>query len=134
MISGSTKLKVRYQETDKMGIVYHSNYFIWFEIGRTELFEEVGVSYVELERRGYFLVVTEASCKYKAPATYYDELEIVTQLAEMKNSSLIFNCKVKKDGVLIATGTTKHAFVDGESKIIRISETFVEALNKKEKQ
>jgi acyl-CoA thioester hydrolase len=84
MISLITKLRARYQETDRMGVVYHSNYFVWFEIGRTELFRKIGISYPELEKNGYFLVVTEVSCKYKAPATYDDELDVTTQV-EVKN-------------------------------------------------
>jgi len=114
MLIAATKLNVRYQETDRMGIVYHSNYFVWFEIGRTELFKKIGVSYPDLEKNNYFLVVTDASCKYKAPVTYDDEVEVTTQLAKSENCSLIFNYKVKKDGMLIT----------------RIPSTPVEALNK----
>ena len=94
MIAATTKLRARYQETDRMGIVYHSNYFIWFEIGRTELFRKIGISYPDLEKNGYFLVVTETNCKYKAPATYDNELEILTQLTELKNSILTFYYEV----------------------------------------
>ena len=130
MLIAATKLNVRYQETDRMGIVYHSNYFVWFEIGRTELFKKIGVSYPDLEKNNYFLVVTDASCKYKAPAAYDDEVEVITQLAKSENCSLIFNYKVKKDGMLIASGTTRHAFVDARGKIARIPSTLVEALNK----
>ena len=95
MIAITTKLRARYQETDRMGIIYHSNYFIWFEIGRTELFGKIRISYPDLEKNGYFLVVTEANCKYKAPATYDNELEILTQLTELKNSILTFDYEVK---------------------------------------
>ena len=72
MISVTTKLRVRYQETDKMGIVYHSNYLVWFEIARTEFFRKMGVSYTKLEKEGYCLLVAEANCKYRAHEGYDD--------------------------------------------------------------
>ena len=128
MITGITKFRVRYQETDRMGVVYHSNYLVWFEIGRTELFRKIGISYPDLENKGYFLVVTEANCKYKAPATYDDEVEILTQLAELKNSTLTFNYEVRKESALIANGTTRHAFIDTNGKVIRIPAMLTEAL------
>jgi acyl-CoA thioester hydrolase len=128
MISTTNKLKVRYQETDRMGVAYHSNYFIWFEIGRTELFKTIGISYLELEKMGYFLVVTEANCKYKAPVTYEDEIEVLTRLAERKNSLLTFDYEVRRGDVLTTTGRTKHAFVDANCKVIRMPKVVIEAL------
>jgi acyl-CoA thioester hydrolase len=113
-----------------MGIVYHSNYFIWFEVGRTELFKKIGISYPELEKKGYFLVVTEVNCKYKAPVTYEDELEILTQLAEMKNSTLTFNYEVRKGTMLVTIGSTKHVFVDTNGKIVKIPAILITALTK----
>ena len=131
MIIAATKLRVRYQETDRMGIVYHSNYFVWFEIGRTELFKKIGISYLDLESRGYSLLVTEAHCSYKASATYDDEVEVLTRLAELKNSSLVFNYEVRKGNTVITSGTTKHVFLDRGGKIVRIPAMLVEALGKK---
>ncbi len=131
MIIAATKLRVRYQETDRMGIVYHSNYFVWFEIGRTELFKKIGLSYLDLESRGYSLLVTEAHCSYKASATYDDEVEVLTRLAELKNSSLVFNYEVRKGNTVITSGTTKHVFLDRGGKIVRIPAMLVEALGKK---
>jgi acyl-CoA thioester hydrolase len=131
--TSSNKLRVRYQETDRMGIVYHSNYLIWFEIGRTELFRKIGVSYSELEKDGYYLVVTEANCQYRVPATYDDELEILTRLTELKNTTLTFNYEVRKGGTLITSGMTKHAFIDANGKIVRIPAILTEALSKEVK-
>ena len=128
MVCTSTKLRVRYQETDRMGIVYHSNYFIWFEIGRTELFKKMGISYHDLEKNGYFLVVTEVNCKYRAPATYDDEVEILTRLTELKNSALTFDYEVRKKEVLITNGSTRHVFVDANGKITKVPITLFEAL------
>jgi acyl-CoA thioester hydrolase len=114
-----------------MGVVYHSNYFIWFEIGRTELFKKIGISYAELEKMGYFLVVTEANCTYKAPVTYEDEIEILTRLAALNNSFLTFDYEVRRGDVLITTGRTKHVFVDTNRKATRIPKLVMEALGSK---
>jgi len=130
MIKCVTRLRVRYQETDRMGVVYHSNYLVWFEIGRTDLFKKIGLSYADLEREGYYLVVTEVHCKYKSPATYDDELEVFTALTEMKNSSLVFRYEVKKGEVSICTGTTKHAFLDRNRKIVKIPASLAERAGK----
>ncbi len=132
MIESSVRLKVRYQETDRMGIVYYSNYLVWFEIGRTELFGSLGIPYPELEKKGYFLVVTESRCEYKAPVTYEDEIEVSTRLAEIKHSSLTFDYEVRKNEALIASGATRHAFVDREGKAVRIPKFVTEVLTKKE--
>ena len=114
-----------------MGVVYHSNYFIWFETGRTEFFKRAGVSYLDLESKGCFLVVTEAHCNYKAPATYDDEVEILTRLTQLKNLSLIFNYEARKGNTLLASGTTKHAFLDQSGKIVKIPAVPSEALTEK---
>jgi len=126
------KIRVRYQETDRMGIVYHSNYFIWFEIGRTELFRKLGVSYRDIESGGRFLAVTEARCDYKAPATYDDELEITTLLSEVKRSVIGFEYEIRKDGGIITTGSTKHAFLDAKGRPVKIPEALTDALKMKE--
>ena len=133
MSTASVKIKVRYQETDRMGVVYYSNYFIWFEIGRTELFNKIGISYADLEDKGYRLVTTEAHCKYKAPATYEDKIEVLTQLTEFKNPTITFNYNVRKGKVLIASGETKHAFTNVKGKVIRMPLFLVEALHHKER-
>lgn len=130
MIENLTKFNVRYQETDRMGVVYHSNYFIWFEVGRTELFNKIGAPYREFEKKGYFLVVTEAHCKYRAPATYDDEIEVLTKLSDFSKSCLTFEYEVKKGNTLVTTGTTKHAFVDKDGKITRVPDFFIETLSR----
>ena len=113
-----------------MGVVYHSNYLVWFETGRTELFRKLGISYADLEGKGYFLVVTEAHCSYKAPATYDDEIEIITNLADLKNSSILFTYEAKRKNALLASGTTKHAFLDANRKVTRIPAGIIEALKR----
>ena len=131
MNTSSVKIKVRYQETDRMGMVYYSNYLIWFEIGRTELFNKIGIPYTDLEDKGYRLVTTEAYCKYKTPVSYEDEIEILTQLTEFKNPIMTFNYNIRKGKALIASGETKHAFTNIKGKVTRMPQFLVEALHTK---
>ncbi len=90
-----TLLRVRYAETDKMGVVYHANYLIWFEIGRTEYCRERGITYRDMEESGdAFLVVAESYCRYKAPAFYDDELIVRTHLTELRRRSMRFGYEI----------------------------------------
>lgn len=111
-------VRVRYKETDQMGVAYYANYFVWFEVGRCEFFRGLGMSYRELERSEIFLPVIEASCKYKFPARYDDLLRITTRLSLLKNVKLGFHYEIfsqEKDKML-ATGETMHAFVNRKGK------------------
>jgi len=112
-VSFRCTLRVRYAETDQMGIVYHANYFTWFEIARTEYMRSLGQSYRQIEELGIMLPVAEVSCRYLAPAHYDDELEIVIALTSIGAASLCFSYRVLRaaDGVLLALGQTKQAFV-----------------------
>src|ERR1700675_645711 len=83
-------VRVRYAETDQMGVVYHSNYFIWFEVGRVELLRQLGLSYREMEQNGRMIVVADARCRYKAPARYDDELIVRTHLKNVRESMVHF--------------------------------------------
>lgn len=116
MYSNITEIKVRYQETDKMGVVYHANYLVWFEVGRTELFENV-YSYIKIESQGVMLPVVECNCVYKTPAQYGDVVEVKASLKEIKNASLVINYEIRRkvDQELIATGMTKHAIVSKDN-------------------
>ena len=96
-----TTLRVRYAETDQMAVVYHSNYIIWFEVGRVELLRQLGFSYQEMEAEGLHLPVVEAKCRYKHPARYDDEVTIRTHLAQMRASLLRFHYEV---GAQVLTG------------------------------
>lgn len=130
MNAHAIKFRVRYQETDRMGVVYHSNYLVWFEMGRTEFFRNIGISYSGLESEGYRLVVVEVSCRYKTPATYDEEIEVVTRLAEFKNATVEFDYEVRKGGGVIATGHTKHAFTDANGRIAKMPSSVYAALQK----
>jgi len=113
-------VKVRYQETDQMKIVYHANYLVWFEIGRTEFIRELGMSYSELEQHGLLLPVLEANCTYRKPAKYEDELIILTSVLELKGARLTFHYQVVRDGEILAEGFTRHAFTSPELRPVNL--------------
>ena len=118
----SHEVRVRYAETDRMGVSYYANYFVWFEETRTEFFRALGLEYTSLEEKGIILPVLEAQCSYHAPTTYDDVLVITACVSSLKRSSVSFQYKVtrKSDGVLAASGSTTHTFADKDFKPIRI--------------
>ena len=113
----SSPVRVRYAETDKMGVVYHSNYLVWFEIGRTDWLRATGWTYRAMEEDGFQLPVIEAHCEYKQGARYDDELEIRTRAELLSPVRIRFDYEVLRrvDGVLLALGQTIHATI-GPSK------------------
>jgi acyl-CoA thioester hydrolase len=114
---GEVRFRVRYAETDKMGVVYNSNYLIWFELGRVELMRDLGYSYRDLEEDGYLLPVAEANCRFKDPAAYDDEILIRTRIVRLRRSLIQFDYAIYRaeDLTLLATGATTH-FVTGCDK------------------
>jgi len=124
-------LRVRYSETDKMGVVYHANYLIWFEIGRTEFCRARGFSYRDMEEDdNAFLVVAESYCRYKAPAYYDDELLIRTHITELRKRSLRFGYEVIRasDGTVIAEGETGHVVTDANGRVRSFPEGYAKRL------
>lgn len=113
-------LRVRYEETDAMGVVYHGNYFTWFEIGRTELLRDYSMSYKEMENKKCFLPVIEATCRYKSSACYDDEVIIETELHPTTDLYFDFTYVVlrKSDQKLLAEGETKHVCVGENGRIL----------------
>ncbi|HKU22112.1 MAG TPA: thioesterase family protein [Terriglobales bacterium] len=106
-----SRIRVRYAETDQMGVVYHSNYFIWFEVGRVDLLRELGFTYREMEQvDGCYIAVVDARCRFKAPARYDDEIVIRTHLKNVRESLIHFAYKAvrESDGTLLAEGETTH--------------------------
>jgi acyl-CoA thioester hydrolase len=120
----SSLLRVRYAETDKMGVVYYANYFVWFEVGRTDLLREAGWSYREMEADGVALPVIEAHCEYRQSARYDDELEIRTKGTLLSPIRLAFDYEVLRRGdpAPIATGRTVHASLDRDGRPVRLPE------------
>lgn len=108
------ELRVRYSETDQMGYCYYGNYAQYFEVGRVEALRGVGMSYKNLEERGYMLPVLTLDVQYKAPAKYDDLLKIETRITEMKGARLIFNYTIRIEDRIIATGNTTLVFVSKE--------------------
>ncbi len=115
-------IRISYSETDQMGVVYYSNHFVWFERARTEFFREIGFPYTDLEKKEIYLPVVEAFCHYFTFARYDDELDVYTHIKEFKIASISFEYEVKRGKDLIATGYTKHAFVNKKNKTIKIPE------------
>ena len=117
-------VRVRYAETDRMGISYYANYFIWFEAARTEYFRALGFVYSEFEKQGILLPVAEACCRYLGPSSYDDIIIVRTVVSQMRQSSIRFEYQVlkNKDTKSIATGYTVHVFSDRNLKPIRIPE------------
>ncbi|MDI6802589.1 MAG: thioesterase family protein [Bacteroidota bacterium] len=117
MIKHTTQIRVRYAETDQMNIVYYSNYFVYFESGRTELLRSIGLAYTELENMGYILPVIEANAKYFKPAAYDDLIDVITVLKELPTARIKLEYEVRnsKTNELIAEGYTVHSFVLSET-------------------
>lgn len=109
-------IRVRYAETDRGGLLHHANYIVYFEMGRTELLRQRGVSYREVEDAGHFLVVIEIGCKYKRPAFYDDLLTLRTTVAKVSHVKIVHNYQVFRDGELLAEGHTTLACVDRDGK------------------
>jgi acyl-CoA thioester hydrolase len=127
MIQSRSQVTVRYAETDMMGVVYHGSYLPWFEIGRTTLLKEMGLSYRQLEDEGYRLPVLEVGAKYFRPAVYDDALTIVTTLKERPLLRIHLEYEVRRGEELLATGHTVHAFIDRQGKPVRPPTKAVEA-------
>jgi acyl-CoA thioester hydrolase len=126
-------IRVRYAETDQMGVVYYANYFVWFEIGRVELMRSLGFEYRRMEEDdGCFLPVVEANCRYKAPARYDDHLRLETRILNLRSSVVRFGYRLLRDtpdaAVLLAEGETVHVVVDRAMQKTSLPEHFASAL------
>jgi len=123
-----SRLRVRYAETDQMGVVYHSNHFIWFEIGRVELMRQLGFSYRDMEQNdGCFIAVVDARCRYKAPARYDDEVIVRTHLKNVRESVVHFGYELVRadDGTLLAEGETTHIVTDAQMNASPLPEKYM---------
>lgn len=117
----TTHTRVRYGETDKMGVAYHAHYLNWFEMGRTEFCRASGKSFSQWESEGIMLPVVEAHCRYKSPLLYDDEIEIETSVTKLSRVSVTFTCRIFHADThrLAAEGYTKHAFTSTDGKLLR---------------
>lgn len=119
----SHPIRVRYADSDQMGVAYYANYLVWFEIGRTEWLRARGYAYRTLESEGVFLPVTEASCKYLAPSRYDDLIYVVTRVGRLGRTVVRFDYQIlKEDGTPLATGHTEHCFLSRDGRPVRAPE------------
>ena len=113
-------VRVRYADSDQMGVAYYANYLVWFEVGRTEWLRSRGYAYRSLEGEGVFLPVTEASCRYLAPSRYDDLVWIVTRVGKLGRTVVRFDYRIlKEDGTLAAEGHTEHCFLSRAGRPVR---------------
>ena len=128
MTFGETRVRVRYAETDQMGVVYHSNYLIWFEVGRVELIRQMGLDYKRMEiEEGCGIAVVEVNCRYLAPARYDEELVVRTRITGARGSVVKFGYEIVRDGELLCKGSTTHVVVDKEMKKTLMPERYAAA-------
>jgi len=136
-IFGESRLRVRYAETDQMGVVYHANHFVWFEIGRVELMRQLGFTYRDMERKhGCFIPVVDARCRYKAPARYDDEIIVRTRLKNVRESVIQFAYELVRagDGELLAEGETMHMIMDAKMKVTPLPPDILKAFREAAKK
>lgn len=123
-----TIIRVRYADTDRMGVVYHGKYSVYFEIGRSEYIREKGFTYRDFEEMGYQLVVVGLEAKYYNSATYDDLLTVRTGISELKSRGLTFHYEIYKNGNIIVEGKTKHICVNSGKKPVVIPSPLIEIL------
>ena len=128
-VSSVSTIRVRYAETDQMGIVHHSHYFVWFEVARTDLLRQFGWTYREMEESGVRLPVIDANCTYLRPARYDDEIAVRATVRLLSAVRLEFTYEVVmlKDGATVAVGATRHAALNPEGRPCRLPHRIREA-------
>jgi len=134
MTAGEVAIRVRYAETDRMGIVYHSNFVIWFEVGRVELLRQLGFQYSEMEQHdNCHIPVVDLRVRFKAPAQYDDEIVVRTELKNVRSSLLHFSYEVfrQSDRALLATGETMHIIVDDKFDRRPLPEKYMKAFTRR---
>ena len=128
LVVNESRIRVRYAETDQMGVVYHANHFIWFEVGRVELLRQLGFSYKDMEQQdNCFIAVVDARCRYKSPARYDDEIIVKTWLKNIRESVIHFGYELRRvdDGSLIAEGETTHIVADAHMRKTVLPEKYM---------
>jgi len=128
-----TRLRVRYAETDQMGVVYHTNFAIWFEVGRVEFLRELGFTYRDMEREDdCYIAVVELRCRYKAPARYDDLILVRTRLKHLRGSPISFAYEIVREdgGTLLAEGETMHIVTDAQMQTRELPEKYRQELER----
>jgi acyl-CoA thioester hydrolase len=128
------EVRVRYAETDQMGVAYHTNYLVWCEIGRTELMRELGMPYAALEQAGVFLAVAETHVRFMAAARYDERIRIRTRLERLQSRAVTFVYELSRDGpegpVRVASASTKLIAMDGNGAARTLPDAFLDAIRK----
>jgi acyl-CoA thioester hydrolase len=127
-VETSVRTRVRYAETDKMGVAYNSHYLIWFELGRAAFMRERGVPYTDVEKKGYFLPISRFSCRIASPARYDEELLIHAHPSELKSRSITFKYRIERDGTRLAEGETTHICVGEDGRTVSMPLWLVDKL------
>jgi acyl-CoA thioester hydrolase len=132
MLTHKTTCRVIYGDTDKMGYAYHANYFRWFEMGRNEMFRALGLSYKDIETKGFFMPVSEVHCKFMAPVKYDDLLVIETSVDTSIKGGMKFDYRIlnNEDDKIVVKGYTLHACVKINGSIVRPPKFIVELIEK----
>jgi acyl-CoA thioester hydrolase len=126
MLNGEITIRVRYAETDRMGLLHHANYLVYFEQGRTELLRSLGLAYKDLEDQGYLLVLTRVEIRYRSPARYDDLLTLRTTVVRTTAVRIDHRYELRRDGTLVAEGSTTLACVDREGRVQALPKIFKE--------
>ena len=130
MITAEVSIRVRYQETDQMGVVYHANYFTWFESARIELLDQMKCPYLKLEKMGFLLPVIQCEAKFLKPAKFDDRLIVRVSINKVPAARITISYEVFHDEVLLCTGQTIHAFVDRSGRLVRPPSDFLDCAKK----
>jgi acyl-CoA thioester hydrolase len=125
----TSRFRVRYAETDQMGMVYYANYFVWMEIGRTDFCRECGFRYADLEREEQaFLPVAEADCRYRSPARYDDDITVETTIERLNRRLIEFSYRIKTADTVLAEGRTLHVIMGADGKPRSLPDRYLELL------
>src|SRR5262245_56905103 len=130
-LTSESRFRVRYAETDQMGVVYYANYLVWMEVGRTEFCKTLGFNYKDMEKEGAFLVVTEANCRYIAPARYDDPIVVETRLDRLNRRFVTFGYSIRhaESGKILAEGSTVHIVVGADQKPKAVPQPYLDLLS-----
>ena len=120
--------RVRYAETDMMGVAYNSHYLVWFELGRAAYMRERGMPYSKVEAKGFFLPISKFSCRIASPARYDEEVTVVARLNDVKSRAITLGYRIERDGVKLAEGETTHICVDAQRRPASIPPWLLEKL------
>ncbi len=130
MIHTVTPLYVRYAETDRMGFAHHSNYAVWFECGRVDMMNRIGIPYRDLEDKGFLLPLLELGVRFIRSTTFDDRLEVHTLVRERPRAKIRIEYEIRRDDVLVSSGFTVHGFIDRDGRAMRPPSFFVEVIDR----